>query len=226
MSTGTTTPKSDTRLSASKVCMKAPSPPPEVPSLGLDEKTGTRSHGDRASSAAAGCADASGGGCCADADPDHPTVTRSTDSRVMRCLIVPERRQSQCPHSGAVFLKGFEDSQCVFQSRHGQPSMDHGISDSTCEELVGLICLARSDTSARVARQPNRSGQSDEDVGVERKSARARSTRVAVASGRSNILRRAGQGSGWSAPTTRFAGAQDGGLLQPLSQRRRAGHLE
>ena len=33
--------------------MKAPSPPPDVPSLGLDENTGTSSHGDGGSSAAA-----------------------------------------------------------------------------------------------------------------------------------------------------------------------------
>ena len=58
-----------------------------MPSLGLDENTGTSSHGDRASSAAAGCADASGEGCCADADADNATVTRSTDSRVTRCLM-------------------------------------------------------------------------------------------------------------------------------------------
>ena len=55
--------------------------------MGLDENTGTSSHGDRGSSAAAGCAGASGEGCCADADVDNATVIRSADSRVTRCLI-------------------------------------------------------------------------------------------------------------------------------------------
>ena len=54
-----------------------------VPSFGLDENIGTSSHGDRASSAAAGCADASGEGCCANAGPDKATATSSADSEFL-----------------------------------------------------------------------------------------------------------------------------------------------
>ena len=59
-----------------------------MPSLGLDENTGTSSHGDRASFAAAGCAGAPGDGCCAYADADIATAITSADSRVTRCLII------------------------------------------------------------------------------------------------------------------------------------------
>jgi hypothetical protein len=56
--------------------------------LGLDENTGTSSHGDRGSSATAGGADASGEGCCACADADNASAIKITDSRVRRCPIV------------------------------------------------------------------------------------------------------------------------------------------
>ena len=40
------TPNSDTWLSSSNVCRYAPMPPKAVPSFGLEDTTGTRSHGD------------------------------------------------------------------------------------------------------------------------------------------------------------------------------------
>src|SRR6188474_1329099 len=40
------TPKSDTWLSASNLCRYAAIPPKAVPSLGLEDTIGTRSHGD------------------------------------------------------------------------------------------------------------------------------------------------------------------------------------
>ena len=63
--------------------MKAASPPMAVPSLGLDENTGTKSHGDGASFSAAGCADASGEGCCAKADPDKARIAAVINSRAI-----------------------------------------------------------------------------------------------------------------------------------------------
>ena len=39
-------PNSDTWLSGSNLCRYAPMPPKAVPSFGLDDTTGTRSHGD------------------------------------------------------------------------------------------------------------------------------------------------------------------------------------
>jgi hypothetical protein len=82
------TPKSDTRLPASKTCKYAINAPTAVPSLGLDENTGTRSHGDGASSAAAGGAVASGRRSCADADTDNARVPKSTDRSVTNCFAV------------------------------------------------------------------------------------------------------------------------------------------
>jgi hypothetical protein len=72
-----------------------------VPSLGLDENIGARSHGDGASSGAVWCAGGSGGGCCAAADQDDVMATRHTTNGVTKRLIVEARSSAR---QGAPFV--------------------------------------------------------------------------------------------------------------------------
>src|SRR6516162_720579 len=75
-------PNSDTRLAGSKVCRNAPRPPNAVPSYGLDENTGTISHGEGASFVSLCCA--AGGsdvGDCADTGAHQAIATSRTTTR-------------------------------------------------------------------------------------------------------------------------------------------------
>jgi hypothetical protein len=74
----------------------APSPPSAVPSFGLDENTGTTSHGEDLAGGVPVCvADGGAGdGDCADAGADHRTAARSNDSAVTRCLTRPAATSS------------------------------------------------------------------------------------------------------------------------------------
>jgi hypothetical protein len=111
-----------------------------VPSLGLDENIGARSHGNGASSGAVCCAGGSGGGCCAAAGPDDVTATRNTTNGVTKHLIVEARssarqeapfvRQTNLRANRSVcFPEVSRGLDSPFSIAHGLPSMGHRISE-------------------------------------------------------------------------------------------------
>ena len=80
-----------------------------VPSFGLDENMGTSSQGDRAAGFGAGCADVSGGGCCAKADPHKARADAVISRRAIRVLV----SAAVCPDG--VTTGPATQSQCPFQ---------------------------------------------------------------------------------------------------------------